>query len=237
MSDGDPTVGDAGPDSGSEDPPATSAADGDPEEPFGADPDATAGPSSVPGGPHPNESTVDGPTTDPSSDAPPDTASGPPIDELTGTEHRLEPRVRYVWVLQALVSALVFGAVVGVPAVVFFGEPLLGPAVFSLFAVVGASLAYFRYRTWRYEVREDSLFLERGVFTHTRTVVPYVRIQHVDASRGPLERGFGLATTVVYTAGSRGADVSIPGLTPERADDLQDRLKRLAIAAEGEDAV
>ena len=69
------------------------------------------------------------------------------------------------------------------------------------------------------------------------TVVPYVRIQHVDASRGPVERAFGLATTVVYTAGSRGADVSIPGLSPERAEDLQTRLKQLAIAAEGEDAV
>jgi len=98
-------------------------------------------------------------------------------------------------------------------------------------------LAVLRYRSWSYEVREDSLYLERGVLTHTRTVVPYVRIQHVDASRGPVERALGLATAVVYTAGSRGADVSIPGLTTDRADDLQERLKRLAIAAEGEDAV
>jgi membrane protein YdbS with pleckstrin-like domain len=113
----------------------------------------------------------------------------------------------------------------------------MGVVVAAAVFVVSAVFAVLRYRSWSYEVREDSLYLERGVVTNVRTVVPYVRIQHVDASRGPIERAFGLATTVVYTAGSRGADVSIPGLSPERADDLQARLKQLAIAAEGEDAV
>jgi membrane protein YdbS with pleckstrin-like domain len=159
------------------------------------------------------------------------------VDELTGPERSLHPRVRYVWVLQAAISALVLGVMAGIPSFFVLDEPLVGPAVFLVFFLVGATLAVFRYRRWSYEVREDSLFLDRGVVTQTRTVVPYVRIQHVDASRGPVERAFGLATAVVYTAGSRGADVSIPGLTPERADDLQERLKRLAIAAEGEDAV
>jgi membrane protein YdbS with pleckstrin-like domain len=90
---------------------------------------------------------------------------------------------------------------------------------------------------WRYEVREDSLYLERGVLTRVRTVVPFVRVQHVDTSRSPTERVVGLASTVVYTAGSRGADVSVPGLAPDDADDLRERLKRLAIRSEGEDAV
>jgi len=159
------------------------------------------------------------------------------IEALTGPERTLHPRVRYVWVLQAAITGVVFGVMAGIPGFFVLEEPLVGPAVFLLVFGIGATLAVFRYRRWSYEVREDSLFLDRGVITRTRTVVPYVRIQHVDASRGPVERAFGLATAVVYTAGSRGADVSIPGLTPERADDLQDRLKRLAIAAEGEDAV
>lgn len=159
------------------------------------------------------------------------------VDDLVGPERRLDPKVRYVWVLQAAISSLIFGVMVGLPAFLVFERPLVGPAVFFLVFTLGATLAVFRYRRWSYEVREDSLFLDRGVVTQTRTVVPYVRIQHVDASRGPVERALGLATAVVYTAGSRGADVSIPGLTTGRADDLQERLKRLAIAAEGEDAV
>ncbi|MFB6302934.1 MAG: PH domain-containing protein [Haloferacaceae archaeon] len=119
-----------------------------------------------------------------------------------------------------------------------FAFPLVVPAaVFVAVLAAGIALAVARYRLWRYEVRDDAIYLERGVFTRVRTVVPFVRIQHVDSSRGPVERVTGLASTVVYTAGSRGADVSVPGLTPSGADDLRERLKRLAIRAEGEDAV
>lgn len=156
--------------------------------------------------------------------------------EAAGVERQLDPRVRYEWMIRAGVSSLVF-AVVGTVVGNFTVGPWLGPAL-GLFALVwGVGLAGARYHAWRYIVREDSLFLSRGVITRVRTVVPYVRLQHVDVSRGPIERSLGLATVVVYTAGSRGADVTIPGLTPEEADALQSRLKALAIAAEGEDAV
>ena len=110
-------------------------------------------------------------------------------------------------------------------------------AVAGVVLAVGVTMAVLRYRAWGYEVRDDGIYLERGVLTQVRTVVPFVRIQHVDSSRGPVERLVGLATTVVYTAGSRGADVTVPGLTPVRADGLRERLKRLAIRSEGEDAV
>ncbi|MFC6941912.1 PH domain-containing protein [Salinirubellus sp. GCM10025818] len=159
------------------------------------------------------------------------------VDELTGPVRKLDPRVRYVWVLGSVVGSLVLAGIAGVAGFLLLDRLLVGPAIFLVLLALGVVMAVLRYRSWSYEVREDSLYLERGVLTHTRTVVPYVRIQHVDASRGPVERTLGLATAVVYTAGSRGADVSIPGLTTDRADDLQERLKRLAIAAEGEDAV
>ncbi|WP_254534737.1 PH domain-containing protein [Halomarina litorea] len=159
------------------------------------------------------------------------------VEPPAGTVRTLDPNVRVVWAAQALVSALVAGVVVGIASSIVRGPLWAGPAAFALLGALGVALSVARYRVWRYQVREDSLFLERGVFTRTKTVVPYVRIQHVDSSRGPLERAVGLASAVVYTAGSRGADVTIPGLIPEDAEALQDRLKRLAIAAEGEDAV
>lgn len=159
-------------------------------------------------------------------------------DELTLSPQSLNPRVRIVWIVQSLFSAAFFGAIAGVVDRILIGAGLwVGPAVFAVFAALGVVHAVLRYRVWEYEVREDALYLKRGVLTRVRTVVPYVRIQHVDASRGPLERATGLASSVVYTAGSRGADVTIPGLTAERADELQQRLKQLAIIAEGDDAV
>jgi len=141
---------------------------------------------------------------------------------------------------RAVITAAVLAGVSAV-AVRFVAPPwvptLTPAAVFVGFAALGIVLAVLRYRVWRFEVREDSLYLERGVFTRVRTVVPFVRIQHVDTSRSPIERAIGLASTVVYTAGSRGADVSVPGLGQGEADDLRERLKRLAIRSESEDAV
>ena len=150
--------------------------------------------------------------------------------------NRLHPRIQIVWVLRAVALAAALGAV-GAAGHVFFGLPRwVALAAAGLALLVGVPLALARYRRWGYEIREDALYLERGVITEVRTVVPFVRIQHVDSRRNPIERSVGLASTVVYTAGSRGADVRIPGLTRSGAGELRERLKRLAIVTGGEEA-
>ena len=153
------------------------------------------------------------------------------------TAQTLHPRVRIVWILRSvLVAALLSAPFAGGFYVGFLPEwaPIGAGAVFL---VLGVTHSILRYRRWSYEIREDALYLDRGVITQVRTTVPLVRIQHVDSRRGPVERGAGLASCVVYTAGSRGADVRIPGLTPDGASDLREELKRRAIRADGEDAV
>lgn len=153
---------------------------------------------------------------------------------------RLNSRVRAVWVVGALVTAAVLGAGAWLlDAYVLDVGAWFAPAVGGAVALLGGAHALLRYRFWQFEVEEDALFIERGVLTHVRTVAPFVRVQHVDSRRGPVERLAGLGTVVVYTAGSRGADVAIPGLTPERAEALREELRRLAIESEGasEDAV
>jgi membrane protein YdbS with pleckstrin-like domain len=151
---------------------------------------------------------------------------------------RLDPRVRVAWALGALAPAVG----VGVAGVLLdrFVTPVPAPATAGLallVAVLGVAHAVLRYRRWRFEVQADALYLERGVVTEVETAVPYVRVQHVDTRRGPVARLLGLATVVVYTAGSRGADVSVPGLSPERARELRNRLRELAAESDGGDAV
>jgi hypothetical protein len=153
------------------------------------------------------------------------------------TMNRLHPRVRLVWAARSLVSATVVGVVLAVATRLVSSVPDQATGLAVVILLFGVVHALLRYRSWRYEIRDDSIYLERGVLTRVRTVVPFVRIQHVDSSRSPVERLVGLGRVVVYTAGSRGADVSVPGLTPAAADDLRERLKRLAIRAEGDDAV
>ncbi|WP_188977181.1 PH domain-containing protein [Halocalculus aciditolerans] len=153
---------------------------------------------------------------------------------------RLDPRVRYVWGAGAvLTAALVAAAAGGVTWVVRAPgvAPPVAAAAFVAALVVGVAYAVLRYRAFRFELREDTLYIERGVLTEVRTTVPFVRVQHVDSQRGPVERALGLASIVVYTAGSRGADVKIPGLDAARAAELQERLRSLAIESEPTDAV
>lgn len=184
------------------------------------------------------ESDVAGPREALASDSLADPGEDADVEPTpTGVERRLDDRVRLLWVGRAAVLALVLGVLAGAAAFVVRGWLWPGPLVFAVALGLGTAHSVLRYRRWRYEVRPDALYLERGVVTEVRTVVPYVRLQHVDVSRGPVERGLGLSSVVVYTAGSRGADVSVPGLTPDDATALQARLKRLAIAAEGDDAV
>jgi membrane protein YdbS with pleckstrin-like domain len=173
-----------------------------------------------------------------------DAAGGSAEAMLEGPVERLHPRIRLVWVGWAVVAALVV-ALLGW-FVEPFGRLLLslpdwtGSAVLALAAVVavlGVLHAVARYRVWRFQLQDDALSLERGVLTRVETAVPYVRVQHIDTRRGPIDRLVGLSSVVVYTAGSRGADVTVPGLAPERARRLRDRLRELAVEAEPGDAV
>ncbi|PSQ51386.1 hypothetical protein BRD12_03585 [Halobacteriales archaeon SW_12_67_38] len=154
---------------------------------------------------------------------------------------RLDSRVRVVWLGSALVTALVVGVAVAIAGRRLFEVGLwVGPAVFAVLAVLGVAYTLQRYRVWGFDIESDAVTLERGVVTRVNSVVPFVRVQHVDSQRGPIERLAGLSSVVVYTAGSRGADVTIPGLRPERAEAIQAELRRLATESEPgdpEDAV
>jgi len=186
---------------------------------------------------------------DPETDDQPSVAAEAGLDEsIVGVPRELASTVRLQWIVGSAIGALVAGVVLGVVGyVVSERTELLAPgiepaarigiAAFALFTLFGVLRAVLLYRSWEYVVRADSLFLSRGVLTRVRTVVPYVRVQHIDTTRSPLERLLGLSTLVVYTAGSRGADVTIPGLTPERASTMQERLERLTTESEEEDAV
>ena len=47
------------------------------------------------------------------------------------------------------------------------------------------------------------------------------RIQHLEVSQGPLERHLGLATLSVFTAGTLGSDMKLPGLKLQTATNMK----------------
>ena len=84
------------------------------------------------------------------------------------------------------------------------------------------------YWIGRYVERADDLLVTSGILFRRLVVVPYGRLQLVDVVAGPLDRAFGIATVRLHTAAAT-TDATIPGLTPDNASGLRDRL-----AARGE---
>ncbi|QLG47706.1 PH domain-containing protein [Natrinema halophilum] len=150
----------------------------------------------------------------------------------------LHPRIRLLWIARGALVAILLGvALVAVDQLLLAVPTPIVVAVVLVGLGFGAVYAVRLYQIWRFELQDDALYLERGVVTFVETAVPFVRVQHVDTQFGPVERVLGLSSVVVYTAGSRNADVRIPGLTPSRARDLQDTLRELAVESDAEDAV
>ena len=83
-------------------------------------------------------------------------------------------------------------------------------------------------RIWRrlgYRLAPNLLQVVRGWLFHTDTVVPFVRVQHIDVTRGPFDKMFGTASLVVHTAGTHNSTVTLPGLAPDRAAEIQDLIR------------
>jgi hypothetical protein len=78
-------------------------------------------------------------------------------------------------------------------------------------------------------VREHEIDIRRGTLAVTRTLVPMLRVQHVDTKRDLLQQGLGLATVVFHTAA--GAN-EIPALTVAEAAQVRDRIAELARTAD-----
>jgi membrane protein YdbS with pleckstrin-like domain len=139
------------------------------------------------------------------------------------------------WRVSALLAAAVWSIVVGVlelfvivPHWRIIGFPGALTAVAAALALTLALVwPALRYRFWRWRVEPDRLLIEKGVIWRSRSLVPRVRIQHVDTRTSPLQRWLGLASLVIFTAGTRGADVEIPGLAEDEAVLLRDELARL----------
>jgi uncharacterized protein len=99
-----------------------------------------------------------------------------------------------------------------------FGIPVL-----ALAAIVSAPERI--YRRLHYKLTDRLLQVVRGWLFHVDTVVPLVRVQHIDVTRGPLEKFFGVATLVVHTAGRHNSIVTLPGLAPARAAEIRDVIR------------
>jgi membrane protein YdbS with pleckstrin-like domain len=98
--------------------------------------------------------------------------------------------------------------------------------IFFVFVIPG-----IRMKRWRYEVFEEEVDIQHGVFVTKRTLIPMVKVQQVDTEQGPFLKRYGLATVALSTAAGRH---EIPALSQEVADQLRDQIAKLARVTEND---
>ncbi len=83
-----------------------------------------------------------------------------------------------------------------------------------------------RAQRWGFKIGEGQLRVARGWLFRTDTIVPFVRVQHIDVGQGPIERWFGLSHLVVHTSGTHNSTVTLPGLRADLAAAMREEIRR-----------
>lgn len=126
-----------------------------------------------------------------------------------------------MFVLPGLVFVAFLAILPDVPVVV----PIVAAVAEVAFFVWAWWLIGRRVRSYAYCEREDDLLVSSGIMFRRLVIVPYGRMQLVDVKAGPIDRALGVTTVQLHTAAAT-TDASIPGLEPQIAAALRDRLAR-----------
>ncbi len=102
-------------------------------------------------------------------------------------------------------------------------------AAAAALVVVAVPLAVYGLldaRRFGWALRDHDVITQQGVLWRKATVLPLVRIQHVETASGPIERAFGVRRLQAYSAGSGSADLVVYGLGPDRVERVRQHLLR-----------
>ena len=145
-----------------------------------------------------------------------------------GTWHQLARQ--YVWV-QLISSGLFLLIVVAVTLVVtlwlHWTWAWIPGGILTVTIVWTLAITPRQAKSYGYQLRRDDLVFRRGILWQRVVAVPYGRMQLIDITHGPLDRGFGIAQLKLVTAAAS-TGVTIPGLTQEAAERLRDTLVDVA---------
>jgi membrane protein YdbS with pleckstrin-like domain len=152
-----------------------------------------------------------------------------------GQNHPIDPRSVTVQRLTGAITAAVLSlaALLGVVIVMIASsntwlQSLLWLALWvGITAAVGLPALLWppvRYRHISYRLDGNGIQVRKGVWWKSTVNVPHSRVQHTDVQQGPIERGYGLATLLIHTAGTQHAVIPLAGLAHEVALAIRDYL-------------
>jgi membrane protein YdbS with pleckstrin-like domain len=127
-----------------------------------------------------------------------------------------------LYAVPAAVVATVLAVVLDLPSAVSIAAIAVAWVVATTAVAV---IPPVRRGIWWYAIGEEEVDLREGLLVITRTVVPMVRVQHVDLHRGPISTRLGLAEIELHTAAG---SVTIPALDRDEAERIRQQVSVLA---------
>ncbi len=150
--------------------------------------------------------------------------------------YQLPKKAKIVWrlygIIQTIILAIVTAGIIFLTKKFDWPEWIMWVSVGIVILSVICSIVIFpsvRWRIWRYEVREQEIEIQSGLFVVTRTLIPMVRVQHVDTEQGPILKKYNVANISISSAATVH---TIPMLELEEADMLRMKISELARVAE-----
>ncbi|MCM3742195.1 PH domain-containing protein [Oceanobacillus luteolus] len=147
-------------------------------------------------------------------------------------QHLIDPRALKVWKISAVLYTGIIWVLLIVGAILtIINDWSMLYIIISIFlhGIISYLFIFLfpklRYRRWRYEIFEQEIYIQHGIFIMTRTLVPMIRVQHVDTEQGPLMKKYHVASVSISTAATTHV---IPALSEDDASDLRDRISQLA---------
>jgi putative membrane protein len=103
-----------------------------------------------------------------------------------------------------------------------------GWQTWALIGLIPAAIgAVVRYLTLTYRFERDELVIAEGLLSRRVRHVPYVRIQHVELTQGPLQRLLGVANAIVHSGGgAEEPEAALKVLSVARAEALRAHVSR-----------
>ncbi|WP_314649493.1 PH domain-containing protein [uncultured Microbacterium sp.] len=148
--------------------------------------------------------------------------------ELDGIWHQISPRYA---VSQLLQNGLLLAVIVVAALVLHFALDQtwvwIPAAIFALITVITMVILPRQARAIGYMLRSDDIVFRKGILWQRMIAVPYGRMQLVDITQGPVDRGFGISQLKMVTAAAT-TGVQIPGLSQGAAEALRDTLIEVA---------
>ena len=191
-------------------------------------------PAAVPATPLPPSvpSAAPAPAVDPA--ASPDPGFSRLAGDLPAERHRLSHRVIRYWRWRSFFSALPLQVLlISLAIVIPWGPWFVRWGVVGVFALLVVLamiiLPPIRYRVFWYAISPSEIDIQHGIIFVKRSVVPMHRVQSLRTERGPMADHYRMTNLKIKTAAG---SVNLSGLDRVEADDLCDRISRLADVAD-----